>query len=137
MAKTYMLRIITPEDSLYDGPCESLVVPGVEGSLGVLAGHAPMLAELTLGEVMVRTPDQTLHLVIYGGMLEINRDEVIVLSDGGTWGHHLDVREIESRIRELETGMAMVTPETREWDFQQVELQRLLLELKAARRPSL
>ena len=55
---TFPLQIISPEGTIFTGEAEAVTVRGIEGSLGVWANHAPMIAALVPGIVLVRTPDE-------------------------------------------------------------------------------
>ena len=61
MGKTFLLEIVTPEQVLYSREVESVVVPAYEGYLGILAGHAPLLATLKPGELTIRTGKEESH----------------------------------------------------------------------------
>lgn len=79
---TYHLSVVTPAGKVFDGEAESLVAPGVEGSLGVLAGHAPMIVGLKKGLLTLRTKDQTRYYAISPGILEISgQNRALLLSD--------------------------------------------------------
>ena len=79
---TYHLSVVTPAGKVFEGEAESLVVPGVEGSFGVLAGHAPMIVGLKKGPFTLRTKDQTRYYTISPGILEISgQNKVLLLSD--------------------------------------------------------
>lgn len=83
MAKLYPFRIITPEETLYDGQIESLVAPGALGSLGVLANHAPLLTSLTDGKIKVLDRNGDTHFFhVQEGILEVSPKETVVLTEG-------------------------------------------------------
>ncbi|HEX2999936.1 MAG TPA: ATP synthase F1 subunit epsilon [Armatimonadota bacterium] len=76
------MDIVTPEQVVFSEDIVSLVVPGVEGSLGVLAGHAPLMTELRAGDVWMRRADGTAQtLWIGGGFMEVARDHAVILAD--------------------------------------------------------
>ena len=81
---TFPLRIITPEGSVFATPVESLVAPGIQGSFGVMARHAPMISALQQGVLKVETGGATRLFVIADGVLEIDRGEVIVMTGSAT-----------------------------------------------------
>ena len=79
---SYKLAIMTPEGRCFDGDVESLVAPGLVGSFGVLAGHAPMVAGLQAGIVKVTVAGgDALWFVISGGIAEVKAGGVTVLAD--------------------------------------------------------
>ena len=79
---SYELSILTPQGQCFGGQVESLVAPGLTGSFGVLAHHAPMVSALQLGVVKVAASDgNALFFVIGGGIAEVSADGVTLLAD--------------------------------------------------------
>ncbi|WP_395141617.1 ATP synthase F1 subunit epsilon [Armatimonas sp.] len=105
MAATFNLNIVTPEKTVLSGDVTSVQVPSVEGSLGILAGHAPLLAELGVGECVVRLADGTTRqLVVAGGVLDVAKTKVSVLANTAEFDDEIDVSRAEAsliRAREL------------------------------------
>ena len=105
MAATFQLDIVTPEKTVLSGEVSSVQVPSIEGSLGVLAGHAPLLAELGVGECVVRLADGTTRqLVVAGGFLDVGKAKVSVLASTAEFDDEIDVSRAEAslvRAREL------------------------------------
>ena len=108
LAATFQLNIVTPEKTVLSGEVTSLQVPSVEGSLGILAGHAPLLAELGVGECVIRLADGvTRHLVVAGGFLDVAKTKVSVLANTAEFDDEIDVSRAEAslvRARELLNG---------------------------------
>jgi F-type H+-transporting ATPase subunit epsilon len=105
VAVTFELNIVTPEKTVLSGEVTSLQVPSVEGSLGILAGHAPLLAELGVGECVVRLADGiTRQLVVSGGFLDVAKTKVSILANTAEFDDEIDVNRAEAslvRAREL------------------------------------
>lgn len=79
---TYKLSLITPTGRIFEDQVESLTAPGVLGSLGILAHHAPMVTELNKGVLRVQRPASTDSFLINSGVLEVDgHHNVIVLVD--------------------------------------------------------
>jgi len=97
--REFSLRVIAPERLVYEGKVVSLVAPGIEGYLGVMAGHAPMLAVLGIGDIKLTTPhDHVQHIAISGGMLDVQRSEVTVLADCAEKASEIDVHRAECAL---------------------------------------
>jgi len=80
--KTFNVNIVTPEESVWDGQVQSLVAPGLDGYLGVLANHAPLLGALGEGDLRLTTPENNeIHFQISGGFLEVLNNDVTFLAD--------------------------------------------------------
>ncbi len=71
MADRLRLEVATPMRLVVSGEADEVVVPGVEGSFGVLPGHAPLLSLVGIGEVMYRTGREEHHLAVSGGFAEV------------------------------------------------------------------
>jgi len=77
-----LLEILSPEAKLYQGEVRSIVVPGEDGSLGILNNHAPLVASLQAGQVkVVDEQDQEKTFSIRGGVVEVHKNKVILLAD--------------------------------------------------------
>ncbi len=82
MARTFRLQIVTPERVLLDGQVTSVTAPGIMGSFGVLAGHAPLVTELAIGELRYRDEAGREHvLAIHGGFLQVGAHRTTILAD--------------------------------------------------------
>lgn len=83
MAKIFDLTLITPDKTLYEGRVESLVAPAALGYLGVLANHAPLVASLTEGKIIIR-PQAGESIIFYSkgkGFLQVLKNKVIMILD--------------------------------------------------------
>jgi F-type H+-transporting ATPase subunit epsilon len=114
---TFPLDIVTPERTVLSEEVTSLQVPAVDGSLGILAGHAPLLAELGVGDCVVRlSTGAEEHLALAGGFVEVSRERVTVLADTAEFSHEIDPDRAEqtlARAREL-LGSVNETPDRAE-----------------------
>ncbi len=91
MAVSFHLQLMTPEGVLFDGQVQAVILPGHDGYFGVLANHAPLVAELGIGEVVVTPADgQRRYFAITGGIGEVGENTVAVLADGGEAGEDID-----------------------------------------------
>ena len=117
--KSFKLEIVTPEGIVLQQDAVSVVVPGAEGSLGILANHAPLMAELTIGEVQIRDADGNIErLAISGGFMEVASNTVRILADTAEKPQEIDVHRAEQavarakeRLTAADTGMDMVRAE--------------------------
>jgi F-type H+-transporting ATPase subunit epsilon len=81
MADTFQLEIITPEKKLVDTAAEEIQIPGKNGFLGVLPGHAPLITELAVGEITFRTGTEEQRLAVAWGFAEVLPDKVTILAE--------------------------------------------------------
>jgi F-type H+-transporting ATPase subunit epsilon len=76
------IEIITPDKKLYEGNVKSAVFPGSEGSFGILNNHAAMIATLTKGNIeLIEESNNKQEFQIKGGVVEVNKNNVIVLAE--------------------------------------------------------
>ena len=76
------VEIITPEAALYTGEASYVFLPGIDGSMGILNNHAPLIASLKKGEVRVKDNTNKEHkFAINGGTAEVNNNKVIILAE--------------------------------------------------------
>jgi len=73
--------VISPEQTIFDGEAESVVAPAWDGELGILRGHAPLMALLGEGDLRVRSGGRTEHFHVEGGFLQVVDNVVTVLSE--------------------------------------------------------
>lgn len=76
------LQIITPDKELFNGQAKRVCVPGVDGSMGFLDHHAPLITVLKAGEVKVTLPEGKVETFsLKGGVVEVSKNKVIVLAE--------------------------------------------------------
>src|SRR3989304_1911508 len=78
---TFRLEIVTAEKEVYADDVELLVAPGVEGELGILPYHAPLMTMLQPGELRIRKGGEEILMCVGGGFLEVRPDKAIILAD--------------------------------------------------------
>ena len=96
MPADFPLRIVTPSRVLYTGEVASLRAPGSEGSFGVLARHAPMVATLDTGGMAFVEAGKRRQLATSGGFVEVSQDGVTVLAETAEFGDDIDVARAEA-----------------------------------------
>ena len=75
------VEIITPDKALFQGDAASVTVPGVDGSMGFLENHAPLITVLKAGEVRVKTATGDQVFPVKGGVVEVINNTVMVLAE--------------------------------------------------------
>lgn len=94
MAATFHLRIATPEREVYNTAVESVKLPGLQSSFGVLRNHAPLVAALEPGIVeIVDIATQRKRLAVGGGFFQVAHNEAILLADSADFADEIDVEE--------------------------------------------
>lgn len=110
------LEIVTPTRQLFIGEVDEVTVPGLEGYLGILPGHAPLLSELKVGVVSFRVGSTKTKLFCGWGFVEVLPGQVSVLAESAEMPNEIDVdRAAEARL-EAEALLRSKAPDT---DYQQ------------------
>ena len=111
------LDIVTAERAVYSEDVDVVIAPGVEGQLGILPHHAPLMTALQAGELRVRKGGEEVSLAISGGFLEVRPDSIVVLADTAERADEIDTaraEEAKSRAEQrLTDRRALGTDEAR------------------------
>jgi F-type H+-transporting ATPase subunit epsilon len=104
MASTFTLQVVTPQRTVLKAEVESVTAPGTDGYFGVLAHHAPMLAEVGTGQLTAKNPDGSETVIaVAGGFMEVVEEAATVLADSAELSSDIDVdraRSAAERARE-------------------------------------
>jgi F-type H+-transporting ATPase subunit epsilon len=117
------LEIVTPDARVYSDTIDSVVIPTVEGEVGILPGHIPLLTQVEHGELRVTKGNETLLLAVSGGFAEIEGDRVHVLAEHAISEEKIDAKVVEEALKRAESELE----EAKHLDPQQYEhLQNLV-----------
>ncbi len=100
------LQIITAEREVFSGAVDTLVAPGVEGQLGILPNHAPLITVLQPGELMVRSDGEQSYLALSGGYMEVLGNRVIILADAAEDVDEIDEARAQEAIQRAQQRIA-------------------------------
>lgn len=90
------IELVTQEAKIFDEPeADIVIVPAVEGEMGVLPNHAPVLTTLSFGELVVRKGEAEERFAIYGGVVDVRPDKVVVLADLAESSYALDLEKAQ------------------------------------------
>jgi len=107
MADTFQLEIVTPEKKVVETAVEEIQIPGKNGYLGILPGHAPLITELAVGEVSFRENATEQHLAVAWGFAEVLPNKVTILAETAERPSEIDVkraREAKERAEQRLTS---------------------------------
>ena len=96
------LEIVTPEAKVYTDTIDSVVVPTVEGEIGVLPGHIPLLTQVEHGELRVTKDNVTSFLAVGGGFAQIDGDRIRVLAEHAITEEKIDEHAVEAALKRAE-----------------------------------
>ncbi|MCE5393726.1 MAG: ATP synthase F1 subunit epsilon [Acidithiobacillus sp.] len=133
--RTFRLQIVDLEGVIFEGPVRFVVIPGVLGELGVLAGHAPLLTPINGGEMRyVQQDGQETRLFLEGGIAEVQPDLCTILADHGMRIPDIDPMRAQQKIQTLEQELAAKRQSTMDFLAAETELRRELARLQAFQR---
>src|SRR6187549_3153483 len=96
------LEIVTPDARVYSDTIDSVVIPTIEGEVGILPGHIPLLTQVANGELRVTKGAETLLLAVSGGFAEIGNDQVHVLAERAISEEKIDEKAVEEAMKRAE-----------------------------------
>jgi F-type H+-transporting ATPase subunit epsilon len=129
-----LLEIVTPERQVLSEEVDSVVCPGVEGELGVLPHHAPLLTTLGVGELRIRRGGEEEFFAIAGGFLQVRPDKVVVMAETADMASEIDMEKAQEARREAERALAEGFEEPADLARARASLQRALLHIRVAER---
>ena len=91
MADTFQFEIVTPERQVVKDVAEEMEIPGRDGYLGILPGHAPLITELGVGEITYRNANVTHRFAVAWGFAEVLPDKVTILAETAERPAEIDV----------------------------------------------
>ncbi len=111
MADKISFDLVSPERLLLSEEAEMITIPGTEGEMGVMAGHAPVLTTLKPGIVTVSGP-ATERFVVLGGFAEINATKLTILAEEAIPLADFDAAALDLRIGQASESLALAKSDT-------------------------
>ena len=128
---TTRLEIITAERMIFSEDVNAVIAPGIEGVLGILPHHAPLMTILQPGELIIRKGQEETILCVTGGFLEVRPDKVIVLADASEYCEEIDIDRAEAAKKRAEERLK-THPEGLDHARAEAALRRSIIRLKVA-----
>ena len=131
------LIVVTPERQLLRETVLEVTLPGGNGCLGILPGHAPLITELGIGELTYRakSASDVVHLAVISGFAEVLGDRVTVLAETAERPEEIDVARAEQAKKRAEERLAKAASDPEiDWARAAVALQRSLIRIQVARK---
>jgi F-type H+-transporting ATPase subunit epsilon len=128
-------EVVTAERVVFDQDVDMVVAPGIEGQLGILPHHAPLMTSLTFGELIIHRQGQDDEFIaIGGGFMEVQPDHVIVLADSAERAEEIDIERAETARQQAAETMAQKRQDEVDFARAEASLRRSMLRLKVAKR---
>ena len=131
---TVRLDVVSAEQVVFSEDVDVVVAPGVEGQLGILPHHAPLMTMLQPGELFVKKGGDELCIAITGGFLEVRPDRVIVLADAAERAEDIDVSRAEEAKKRAEEQLQERKAPGIDDAQTEAALRRAMVRLKAVER---
>lgn len=131
--ETFQTHIFAANGAFYDGPCESLIVPTLDGQYGIWAHHSNMISAVVPGALTYRIPGEAEQIaVVSGGLVKVENNEVLVLVDSVERPEEIDENRAQHAADEAREAL-LQKKSIEEYRFAQSRLARELERLKIKR----
>ena len=131
LPKDIILELVTPERRVLRETVDSVQLPGLDGELGILPGHAPLLTELGVGKLSYRQGGEVHTATVMGGFAEVLAGRVIVLAERSERAEEIDVARARAALERAEKRLIPVA-DSSDVDFARAQdaLRRALLRVQ-------
>ncbi len=131
---TIKLDVVTAEKEVYSDDVDIVLAPGIEGELGILPQHTPLMTMLQPGELIARKGNEEYSLVVSGGFMEVRPDRIIVLADSAERAEEIDIARAEEARKRAEERIESKYETEVDAARADAALKRSLIRLKIAKR---
>lgn len=135
------VEIVTPRRELFNGEVQMVTLPGVEGQMGVMGQHAPLLTILDIGEIILhRTGEEPDYIAVTGGVVEVRPDKVIILARSAERADEIDIARAEAALKRAEESRQSRPAEERrpvELALRRSQVRLKVAQRRRARRPGM
>ena len=133
MAKTFHLEIVTTDRIFYKGDCEHLVITAIDGLLGILAGHEPLVTALPAGELKYMVDGKWRYAAISDGFIQVMPDKSVILADSCELPEEIDIKRAEEARERAEEKLRQ-KQSIKEYYQTQAALNRAMNSLKVSQK---
>jgi F-type H+-transporting ATPase subunit epsilon len=105
---TLRLEVVSPDGRVFADDVDSVVVPGIEGELGILPHHTPLVTALGTGELRIRREGTVQFMLISGGFVEVRPDKVVVMAFVAEHSEEIDAAAAAEARRQAEADLETV-----------------------------
>lgn len=128
-------EIVSQDRTVYEGPADIVIAPGVDGDMGILPNHSPLLSTLRFGILKLRYAGREEVFTISGGIIEVQPDIITVLADSAENVREIDIARAEAARKRAEDLLSQgLPPDTDDYLAIETALRRSTLRLEAAKR---
>ena len=103
---TISLKVLAPNQNVFEGEAEEVILPSTTGQIGVLPGHISLVTSIDIGVLRLRMKSQWKSIALMGGFAEIESDEVVVLVNSAEVGSEINVQKAENALKEAKSAIS-------------------------------
>lgn len=128
------LEIVTPERLAYSDDVDMVLVPGIEGELGILPHHTPLVSLLGVGELKIRKEGQEESFAIVGGFVQVRPDKVVIMAETASLASEIDLELAQEARKEAQRALEAGFHEGVDLSAARAAMQQALLHIRVAER---
>ncbi len=132
LSENIELEVVTPERHVLSESVQSLEMPGKDGYLGILPGHAPLITELGIGILTYHKGAEVRYLTVIHGYAEVLPDRVIVLAELSERAEEIDLARVRSALERAQAELAKAGSPDMDWQVASAALERATIRMQAA-----
>ena len=106
-----LVDIVTPERQLLSRQVDMVTLPGIDGQMGILGGHVPLLTTLDIGEIVLHEGNETDFIAVSGGVVEVRPIKVTIMADTAEHAEEIDVDRAEAARERARTSLSEAGPQ--------------------------
>lgn len=134
MSDKFKFEITTPERTVYSDTVDEVILPTLNGEIGILPNHIPLVSVIKPGEIRIKKGSEESSLAVSGGFIEVQPNKVIVLADTAERAEDIDEARAEEARRRAEDMAKEKRVDAREFAAISAKIEKELSRLKVVRR---
>ncbi len=125
------LRVLAPDQNVFDGEAEEVILPSTTGLLGILPGHISLVTALDIGVLRVLNNGNWNSIALMGGFAEVENDDVTVLVNGAELGTNIDSSTAEVELEKAKNNLSQIEGQTSSPSTEKLKAQQSLNKARA------
>ncbi|WP_353893151.1 F0F1 ATP synthase subunit epsilon [Proteinivorax hydrogeniformans] len=108
----FLFELVTPEKKVYSGEVEMIIAKAIDGDIGILANHTPIVTPLDIDQLCIKQDGKKEYLAVGGGILEVSKDKVLVLAESAETPEEIDLQRAKEAKERAEKRLEDPDPDT-------------------------
>ncbi|GKU76942.1 F0F1 ATP synthase subunit epsilon [Paenibacillus sp. L3-i20] len=131
---TFLVEIVTPERKVYEETANMVSVVGVEGELGILPNHIPLVTPLRIAPVKIKRDGVVDIVAVNGGFIEVRKDKIVILAESAELANDINIERAEAAKQRAEQRLAAKQQDQVDFRRAELSLQRAMNRLNVKQR---